>query len=299
MARRRLCLIASRWALLCAAAPGLLLGCTTGGRAPEAAAAATEHAPPPPSTPPPPPAPVPPPPPAPPPFTWDGIYGGRSISLAGTTRIDLLIAGGLGGFATPAQRLPPRLPTLERLPTPTTWGYVGGEGLGGRLSLYDVGERIKAAVRRAGFDSWGFYRVPGGFALVTRLERIRADGKPLPPPRRWQTGPRSLLDPQDFGSLKSLLEALRHADAGRYRTIVLHVAPVPPSYGGADVPAPAGGAAFLTADFRAIPFAPPYAVRALVYEMKRPSIGAEARLLPAGASGLDGVGHLREAGIRF
>ena len=154
-------------------------------------------------------------------------------------------------------------------------------------------------VRAARFDLYGFYCVPGGFALVTRLERIGPDGAAVTGPARWNTGPRSLLDPADFTSLRRLINALRHADPGRYRAIVFHVASRGPVIGGGDLPDVTSAPTRLTEPYRGVAFGPNIAVRALVYEFSRPAVGQAMQLVPSGGSRLSGSAHLRSAGIRL
>lgn len=52
----------------------------------------------------------------------------------------------------------------------------------------EVARRLERILREARFDSFGYYRVPGGFALVTRIENIDgATGEPLAGAARWAT----------------------------------------------------------------------------------------------------------------
>jgi len=61
---------------------------------------------------------------------------------------------------------------------------VGG---GAATTLAAVYDRLAAALQARGFDDNGTFAVPGGFALVTRLERIRPDGSP-DRESRWSAG---------------------------------------------------------------------------------------------------------------
>jgi len=52
------------------------------------------------------------------------------------------------------------------------------------VTLGAVYSQLAAALRASGFEDSGIFAVPGGFALVTRLEHIQADGS-ADPRRRW------------------------------------------------------------------------------------------------------------------
>ena len=49
------------------------------------------------------------------------------------------------------------------------------------------GATLRAALEQAGYVEYGYYRVPEGFAIATRLERIYPDGQSLPAPARRST----------------------------------------------------------------------------------------------------------------
>ena len=192
------------------------------------------------------------------------------------------------------------LPCVQSLPQPTTAAVIPHERFSHRIvTLYDVGERLRRAIVTAGFDQYGFYCAGGGFVFVTRLERINESGVPMPPPRRWDTGPQSLLVPADFLSWHRLVQALSNADAGRYRAIVFLVARRSVKIGGGDIPDPSGGLGQLPSIFSRLPFTPDYTVRALIYEFKRPYPGAVMRAVPANGTHATGSGHLILAGIHL
>jgi len=82
---------------------------------------------------------------------------------------------------------------LPKLPWPlplfSTWDllprhYLGNDG----DSLGDVHGRLEAALEKAGFSELGLMEVFGGFALVSRVERIHSDGSSFDPPHRWTKG---------------------------------------------------------------------------------------------------------------
>ena len=73
-------------------------------------------------------------------------------------------------------------------------------------------------LRKAGYWEYSFHRVPNGFALVTRLERINEDGSQAPEGLRY----RLPSDEEPF-SLSSYFERLFFAPQGYYRLIVFVV----------------------------------------------------------------------------
>jgi hypothetical protein len=95
---------------------------------------------------------------------------------------------------------------LERTPNPSD-------------TLFDIDESLRSSLRDAGHFEGSYYGVPGGFALVTRLESIQANGMPKPGRLRWDIDLRSN---KPF-SISSYLEALFSAPPGRYRVIVFVV----------------------------------------------------------------------------
>jgi hypothetical protein len=53
-------------------------------------------------------------------------------------------------------------------------------------SVGDVAARLEDRLRGADFDTWGYFRTPGGFALVARAERLDPHtGTPLAGRERW------------------------------------------------------------------------------------------------------------------
>lgn len=105
---------------------------------------------------------------------------------------------------------PPRASTTDKLPQRFFYSDV---------RLGDVEEKLNEALDEGGYYEKSYYPVPGGFAIVTRLEQIDAAGNPKPEQARW-----SLSD--DLGDDFSLMKYLRKlftADPGHFRVIVLIV----------------------------------------------------------------------------
>jgi hypothetical protein len=90
---------------------------------------------------------------------------------------------------------------------------------GGPVHLADVEQTLVTALGSCGYDRRQYYPVPGGFAMVTRLEQINSDGTSKPPPERWACE----AQPLRRFSLVEYLKALFTAPVGRYRLIVFMV----------------------------------------------------------------------------
>ena len=166
-------------------------------------------------------------------------------------------------------------------------------------TLQTVAEQLLGALDDAGYVEHGFFCVPGGFALATRLERIREDKRPFPGDARWNTGPNSLLSLRDGFSLSRIIDGLINADPGRYRMILFYVThrrvtptnqPAPGSLGGL----PGLGSDELPGNFEDYPYTNVYRVRALVYEVARPSVAAPPGFVPQTVPARI---HLQRAGL--
>lgn len=88
----------------------------------------------------------------------------------------------------------------------------------GQTLLRDVGFRLEDAFRRAGYVQTGYYGVPGGFALTSRLEQFKPNGLPVDEPNRWSS---EIPIPQLFST--EYLTLLIRGKVGRYRVIVFIV----------------------------------------------------------------------------
>jgi hypothetical protein len=113
---------------------------------------------------------------------------------------------------------------IPKLPWPPPAGYSALAlprsllALNLEATFGDVHEMLVKALRNAtsGFTQ-GLFTIPGGFALVARMERVRADGTPLPEPARWMTEGAPKL------SLIELLGDLFFERPGYFRVIVFAV----------------------------------------------------------------------------
>lgn len=99
-------------------------------------------------------------------------------------------------------------PLLERHMTFTTLG--------------DADSVLQAALRQTGYIDTSYYWIPGGFALVTKLEHIDANGASRPEDDRWSVEPAKLTRL----SLRDYLRALFTANAGHYRFLVFTITDV-------------------------------------------------------------------------
>jgi hypothetical protein len=163
-------------------------------------------------------------------------------------------------------------------------------------SLAAVARRLTTALEAATYSEYSFYRAPGGFALVARLERMADDGTPLPAQFRFlQPG-----SPEPF-SLATYVKQLFFAPAGFYRQLVFVASDQPFTATGPAIDAKGAtrllreGANRLPDDFERMPFSARHHMSALVYEFQKgPREGEVATLAPGR---LPARTHLERAGI--
>lgn len=88
----------------------------------------------------------------------------------------------------------------------------------GMRTLKQAAETIETALRSAGFGDWGYFSLPeeeGGFGLVTRIEQIGEDGRPLAGTARWLVRPFAAATMTPLQSLTSI-----RRPTGHYRVFV-------------------------------------------------------------------------------
>jgi tetratricopeptide (TPR) repeat protein len=140
----------------------------------------------------------------------------------------------------------------------------------GKTSLSDVGDRLEEAFNQAGYAELAWYAVPGGFALVSRLEQFNIDGSPAGD--RWSATPR--CDPV---SIWQYLRCLFTATPGYYRVIVFVVTPVPFEKIQRQLTRDeatvwlSAGANKLPSAFSKIEFSSEFTCSALIYEFHQPT----------------------------
>lgn len=164
-----------------------------------------------------------------------------------------------------------------------------------RLTLRQVSTRIGDALRRASYE-YSFYRAPGGFAVVARLERIADDGTPM-------TGDTRFLPPDAEApfSFTDYIAQLFFAPAGYYRMIAFVVTDRAFAATGKTLAASEAatlltqGAVALPVSFARDEFTPEHAVHALVYEFRKGEGEGDVATLHPGR--LTGETHIERAGL--
>jgi hypothetical protein len=165
-----------------------------------------------------------------------------------------------------------------------------------RPSLYAVSEHIIAALEAAGYAEYSLYAVPGGFAVVARLERMDSEGRPVAESLRFL--PPETAEPF---SLTTYIQGLFFAPEGDYRQIVFLVTPLVIQASG---PAPTeaqaetilwGGGDRLPDIYKTLPFTDDDQVTALIYEFHK---GGGARDVKTRAPGhFSALTHLQRSGL--
>lgn len=237
---------------------------------------------------------------------------------------DSLEAGALGSAVPPAGsvRPPPTRPdeagspAAPQSPPPASSGYpqfpwppprpsasveiprsLLRPSVGAPETLGAVDRRLSDALRDAGYTERSYFAVPGGFALLTQIEQIGADGSARDPrwlangaPQRWTS----------VFSLQPLLRVIGLAPPGYYRVIVFVVTPRTFSRAGDRLDAGEMRALFDTGLNRLPPalaqrpYTDDVATTALVYEFER-GPRQQAHLNVPGL--LTGREHLERSGL--
>lgn len=140
------------------------------------------------------------------------------------------------------------------------------------------------------FEHGLFTGPTNGFALVARLERVKADGTPFPEPGRWVTEGSPKLN------LGDLIGDLFLSRPGYFRTIVFAVTSdlQPGSDPVAKLPVPGEGVQDIPPEMAAVPFGDQHYVLALVYSFERKP-GGQVQPWKDGAP--SPLSHLDHAGI--
>jgi len=109
---------------------------------------------------------------------------------------------------------PPKASTFTKIPST----YLAEAGH--PTTLKGVADRLENAFGNAGYKQVGYYSIPNGFALVSRLEQFKPNGLPADENYRWLEE----IEPPKFFSLDYLI-ALIAGKTGRFRVIVFAVSP--------------------------------------------------------------------------
>lgn len=162
--------------------------------------------------------------------------------------------------------------------------------------LGEVARRLEQAFDSAGYGERTYYRIPGGFALVSRIEHIRADASPMPDLERW------VVDtPRVRAGFIDHVRALFNAPPGFYRVIVFVV--TDQDFVAAEQAPTAtearewltGGGLRLPAGIALQPYGARHYTTALIYEFERRSNQPQASVRdPSPAPGRT---HLDRAGL--
>jgi hypothetical protein len=172
-------------------------------------------------------------------------------------------------------------------------------GAAANPTLAKVTARMEKALSLTGYSSPGYYSVPGGFAMLTQLERINPDATPYPPDQRWKVK----VDPARLTSfnLGAYLKALLGKDAGVFRVIAFVFTAEPivssnvkPVIDEAKFWVEQGGKA-LPGQYATRPYAADMVCTALIYEFEIPAHGEPGRQVKP--SEHNGQQHLRAARI--
>lgn len=157
--------------------------------------------------------------------------------------------------------------------------------------------RLLAALRGAGYARHSFYSVPGGIAIVARLERIRSDARPEQGPQRF-VAPRDGEAPRPENPI-DFIQTLFFAPAGSYRQLVFVISDRPVLQSGWELSADEAAALLAqggrTLDAAAAqPFTTLHRVSALIYEFNKEG-DAEAAIQTPGR--WDAETHLVRSGV--
>jgi Caspase domain len=162
-------------------------------------------------------------------------------------------------------------------------------------SMSTVGDQLALALDDARYE-YSYHRAPGGFAVVARLERVDASGKPMPGDARF-----AAPDAREQFSLASYIKQLFFAAEGYYRLIVFVATDQAFTTTGLRLRSKeagellARGSNRLPAEYDKLIFTNAHRVSALVYEFRKGSRDGDATHLVPGRLGA--LVHLERAGI--
>jgi hypothetical protein len=168
--------------------------------------------------------------------------------------------------------------------------------VGARPTLASAARRLEGAFDAAGYGERSYYRIPGGFALVSRIEQIHADATPFEPPARW-----AAATPEVREGLIDFIRALFNAPPGYYRVIVFAVTDQDFAASAREPTSEeamewlSGGTLRLPAGIGELPYSPRHYTTALIYEFERRRDAPEATVRTP--SDKLGRVHLEKAGL--
>jgi hypothetical protein len=158
---------------------------------------------------------------------------------------------------------------------------------------------VSRTLEASGYIEKSYFFVPGGFALVTRLEQFNPDGTCKEHPPRWEVTP---TKSGGFVVTKYITDLFK-AKPGKYRVIVFVVTDQSFAQENRRVTSAEArewlrdGANRLSLEIAIQPFSAEHACTALVYEFTRDENGPAAMLLSASSTppGLPARIHLEKA----
>ena len=193
------------------------------------------------------------------------------------------------------------LPNLWPWPPPTPSGkHVLQRELfdtGESPTFGNVNDQLRAALASVGHEEVGYYHVPGGFAMVTRLERMEEGGATVTSDRWVREAPR----PEVGWSLSNYIRALITTTSGHFRVLAFITAAESfhPSETAVDTDTLHQWAMFgenvLPDPVRNLPFEDGVEITALVYEVSK--IRGARRVIVHVPGQLTGADHLRHLGV--
>jgi hypothetical protein len=207
------------------------------------------------------------------------------------------IATSKSSESTQSDKLPPFFP-----PTATNSVELPVEIAGKALTLQQCADRLKNALVHAEYEGrFSFYWVDDqhgpGFAIVTEVEAIQSDGKPVGNNQRWGFH----LPEYDGFTPNSLWKAMIHADLGRYRLIALVLSKQPfkeqdTAMTQEQAETLKGGPAWLgDSPWKTVVATPDFHLMAYVYEFERKSRSDPPVLMPS--DDLGAKNHLQSTAL--
>ena len=168
--------------------------------------------------------------------------------------------------------------------------------LGASPTLASSARRLEVAFDAAGYGERSYYWIPGGFALVSRLEQIQSDAAPVASPARW-----AVSTPTVKTGVIDYIRALFNAPPGFYRVIVFAV--TDQDFAAANRPPTSSearnwittGSLRLPETVGKLPYSERHYTTALIYEFERSANQPEARVRTPSNS--PGRVHLEKAGL--
>lgn len=163
-------------------------------------------------------------------------------------------------------------------------------------TLDDINVQLSNSLYQCGYISKRYFHVPNGFALVTQLERINADGSPRLQ-ERWNI---QAAKDKVF-SIRDYFESLFYANPGSYRCIVFVITDRYYAYSTEDITRDQTlkwlqiGVNRLPGEIGKIKLSPEYSVDVLIYEFKKNEKDSAAVL--SAPSLLQGREHLIKSNI--